>query len=320
VSVLRVDKLAQWAEPIRSFREIVSRARQIPARLGVIWPHDTETIKAAADCIELGLCDAVFYGQEHIIRETAGQAGIQSDAFKIYECPGCNEAVKRGIAAARSGKINILMKGLIETAVLFKEILTSGAALSRQGLLSQVGVFEFPSQNRLVVLSDAGINICPTLKEKALIVNNAVTVAGALGMDCPKVAMLAALEKVNEKMPCTVEAAIIAKMAERGQIKGCVIDGPLALDNALLPNAAATKGLSGPVAGMADVLVVPDIEAGDVLYKAISDLACFPTGSVVVGGSIPMVVPSRADSSETKRNSVALGILLTGEIREWAHD
>jgi phosphate butyryltransferase len=200
----------------------------------------------------------------------------------------------------------MLMKGMVSTSLFLRGVLNKEWGLRKRPLLSHVALYETPSPERLVLFTDVAMNIAPDLSQKVQILENAVDLAHRLGVERPRVAAIAAVETVSSDMPATIDAAILAKMADRGQIKGCVVDGPLALDNALSIEAARHKGITSPVAGAADILLLPDIEAGNVLYKLMGLLGRCPLAAILVGASAPVVLTSRADSDGTKFNSIAL--------------
>jgi phosphate butyryltransferase len=218
-------------------------------------------------------------------------------AYKVMELVG-------------QGKVQIAMKGKVETGDFLRAALNKDYGLRRGNLFTHVGVFEIPGMDRLILVSDAGVVVAPDMEQKFEIVRNAIEVAHALGVEVPKVAILAATEMVNPKIPATLDAANLSKMADRGQIRGGLVDGPLALDNAISPESVAVKGIQSQVAGHADILIPPDIEAGNVLAKAITYFANGKMAGVVVGAKSPMIVASRSDSHETKLVSMALGVLL----------
>jgi phosphate butyryltransferase len=204
----------------------------------------------------------------------------------------------------------MLMKGILDTSILLKAALAKEGGINAGRLASHVAVMEVPTYHKLLLVTDAAINIAPDIAAKLDIIASAVAVARAIGVDLPKVALLAAVEKVNwEKMPCTADAAIIAQMARRGQLKGCIVDGPLALDNAVSAESARVKQIQSEVAGDADILVAPDIEAGNILYKCLLDLGGAKGAGIVMGAARPIVLTSRADSAETKLASIALAAL-----------
>ncbi len=214
------------------------------------------------------------------------------------------------MSMARAGEADVVMKGTLETATFMRAALDRDNGLRVGRLLTHVAVFEIPGFNRLLLISDAGIIVAPDIYQKIVIVQSAIEVAHKLGLDQPKVAILAASELVDPKIPSTVDAANLSKMAERGQIRGGVVDGPLALDNAISEASIAIKGIQSPIAGQADILIVPSVEAGNLLAKAITYFGHGEMAGVVVGGCAPLVVTSRSDSHTTKLVSIALGVLL----------
>jgi phosphate butyryltransferase len=207
------------------------------------------------------------------------------------------------------GKADLMMKGLVGTAHFMKAILDKEKGLGTGKLLSHVAVFEISTYPKLLMITDPAINISPGLMEKAQIIQNAVDVSHSLGIEVPLVACIAAIEKVNpDKMPATVDCACLSKMAQRGQIKGAIVDGPFGLDNAISQKSAEAKGINGPVAGKADIILCPNIETGSVIYKTLIEFAQAKCASIVVGTKVPVILTSRADSHETKLMSVALGV------------
>jgi len=210
----------------------------------------------------------------------------------------------------RQGQAQVAMKGCIETGDFLRAALDRETGLRTGRLLSHVGVFEIPGFDRLIFVTDAGVVVAPDITQKIEIVQNAIEVAQALGIETPRVAILAATEMVNPKIPTTLDAANLSKMADRGQIRGGIIDGPLALDSAISQESSSIKGISSPVAGQADILVTPDVEAGNMLAKAITYFAKGRMAGVVVGGQSPLIVASRSDPHETKLMSIALGVVM----------
>ena len=222
-----------------------------------------------------------------------------------------DEAAERAVELINSHKADLAMNGLAQPRYLIEAALDRTNGLRTGRLLTDVSIFEIPNMDRLILISDIGIVVSPTMEQRIGIVRNAIEVAHALGIEQPKVAILAATEMVNPKIPLSMEAANLSKMAQRGQIKGALIDGPLALDNAISPEAARIKGIKSDVAGYADILIAPDIEAGNILAKTIIYFAKGRMAGVVVGGRCPLVLPSRSDPPETKLVSMALGIYLS---------
>lgn len=216
-------------------------------------------------------------------------------------------SARESVKAIREGKAEILVKGVCDTATLLKAVLDKDNGLRTGEILSDVMVFEHPE--KMILMSDGGINLYPTKDDKVSIIRNTVRVAHGMGCKNPKIALLAAVEKVNEKMPCTIDAAEITEMNRKGEITGCIIDGPLALDLAISEQAAKIKGVDSPVAGKADVLIVPNIESGNIFGKALTYYCKYRTAHLVMGAEAPILIASRADGAETKMLSMALGVL-----------
>ena len=294
----------------QSFAEIISVAqRQDKVKIAVAAAADADVLTAVCEAKKNGIADAILVGDTNAIKEICQQHGIDFGMFELEHVPDVRMAAKRAADLVRQGMAQVMMKGLVGTADFMRAVLNKTEGLGTGGLLSHVVVFEAADFNRLMLLTDAAINIAPDLPQKVQIIGNALRVTSALGNRNPRVAMLAAVETVTASMKATEDAALIAKMAERGQIKGCCIDGPLALDNAVSPTAAKHKGIGGEVAGNADLLVVPNIEAGNVLYKALVYFAKAPLAGIVIGAAAPVVLTSRADSPQTKVNSIALAVV-----------
>ena len=238
------------------------------------------------------------------------------DIKKLYKCtvygkPKNKKATLKAIELVSSGTADMVMKGLVDTATFLRSVLNKEVGLRTGKLMSHVSVFEVEGIDRLILLTDAAFNTYPDLKQKVQIINNSVMVAKACGIENPKVAPVCAVEVVNPDMPATIDAALLSKMSDRGQIKGCIVDGPLALDNALSEEAAHHKGVTGPVAGKADILVLPNIDVANVMYKSLTYTAQTKNGGILVGTSAPVILTSRADSFETKVNSIALAALVS---------
>ncbi len=290
-----------------TLRDVHELARRGARRsIAVAWPHDEDVLVSLARAAREGLAQPLLVGRRSAIEAARARADLGSFEAGIVECETEASAVEMAVRKVAGGEAQMLMKGLVPTSVFLRGVLNKEWGLRQRPLLSHVAVFEFADPARLVLLTDVAVNIAPDLAQKAQILENAVDLAHRLGVERPKIAALAAVETVSADMPATIEAAALAKMADRGQIKGCVIDGPLALDNALLAEAARHKRITSAVAGCADILLAPDIEAGNVLYKALSLVARLPVAAVIVGASAPVVLTSRADSDETKFHSIAL--------------
>lgn len=296
-----------------SFEEIIVEARtRNTVKIAVAAAEDADVLTAVHAAQEAGIAESILVGRAGKITEICRQLGYDTAEFVIEDVADVRLAARRAAAMVREGRAGVMMKGLIGTADFMRAVLSKEEGLGSGKLISHVAAFEVPGYGRLMLLSDAAITIAPDLGQKVQIVENALKVAKALGNHKPRVAMLSAVETVTAAMRSTEEAAIIAKMAERGQIKDCIIDGPLALDNAVSAEAAKHKGLAGEVAGRADMLIVPNIEAGNVLYKSIVYFADARLGGIVVGANAPVVMTSRADSPQTKLNSIALAVVAAG--------
>ncbi|MDD3656369.1 MAG: phosphate acyltransferase [Atribacterota bacterium] len=290
------------------YREITVMGRQ---RVVIAGGEDLEALKAVKASYDQGFGEAVLVGREEEIDHSLQELGYRDRSF-IQEIVSIEKEQDKALAAVEEVKKGgILLKGRIKTATLLKAVLNKESGLRTENHVSNVFIFEDQreTKSRLVLLSDGGVNIKPDLRTMVSIINNAVTVAQKLGMDKPKVALLAAIEDVNPDMEETLQAGILAKMNQRGQIPGCIIDGPLALDNAISEYAAQKKKIESPVAGKADILIVPNIVCGNILGKSIIYYTEFPQGNLVVGARVPIMIPSRADKSESKLNSIALSIL-----------
>ena len=300
----------------RSLKEINEAAVQRQAvKIAVAAAADLDVLTAVNDAKMAGIADAILVGDVAATKALCQQQGIDPALYEFENEPDPRLAARRAAALVKQGRAQVMMKGLVGTADFMRAVLDKTEGLGTGRLLSHVVAFEPAGYDRLLLLSDAAINIAPDLAQKVQIVENALQVSRALGNRETKVAMLAAVETVTASMKATEDAAMIAKMSERGQIKGCRIDGPLALDNAVSLAAARHKGIGGDVAGQADLLVVPNIEAGNVLYKSLVYFANTPLAGIVVGAAAPVVLTSRADSPATKLNSIALAVVVSGAMR-----
>jgi phosphate butyryltransferase len=297
-----------------SIKELHDRARRGTSRtIAVAWPHDEDVLRSLDRAVGNGLVRPLLAGRRRVVEELVSRLDLKSIDADFIESETEADAVEAAVRSVRAGRAQMLMKGLVSTSVFLRGILNKEWGLRHRSLLSHVAVFEAREPDRLVLLTDVAMNIAPDVSAKVQIIENAVECAHRLGIANPRVAAIAAVETVSGDMPATIDAAVLAKMADRGQIKGCVVDGPLALDNALSAEAARHKGITSPAAGCADVLLMPDIEAGNVLYKALGLLTTCPLAAVILGASAPVVLTSRADSDETKFNSIALAAAVSEE-------
>lgn len=284
-------------------------AGQPKKTVAVAVAEDHEVIEAVARAITLQLAQFRLYGNQEKIMGMLQEHGLQnSEHIEVIAATSSAEAAELSVKAVRNGEADVLMKGNIPTANILKAVLNKEWGLRKGSVLSHVAAFEVPNYNRLIFVTDAAMNIAPDVTQKAAIIQNTVEVARAIGIDLPKVAPIAAVEVVNPAMQATIDAAMLTQMNRRGQIKNCVVDGPLALDNAVSQIAAEHKGIVSDVAGKADILLVPTIEAGNVLYKSLVYFADAKVGAMIAGAKAPIVLTSRADSAETKVYSLALAV------------
>jgi len=296
-----ITRLAQMLETVQA------KPRK---RLAAAYANDAHTIEAVHDAMAKGIIDATLVGDEKVIKAACRDLGIDPAGFTLVHEPVDGKAAAKAVALVRSGECQILMKGLVSTDKYMRAILDKEAGLMDPGaILSHVSVIEHPRYPKLLVCGDVAVLPYPDLKEKIAILNYCVGVAQALGVARPKVALIAATEQVLPKVQSTVDAAVIAKMAERGQIKGAFVDGPMALDVAIDPESARTKGIAGDVAGDADCLVFPNIDAGNVFYKTSTKLAGCEVAAMVAGAQAPCILSSRGDSVLTKLYSITLAAL-----------
>jgi len=265
---------------------------------------------AGLDAEVAGLAEVILVGDRDEVHRIAKQKSFDIRRMEIIHQPQPREAAYEVMRLVSQGQADIAMKGKVETSDYLRAALSKELGLRTGRLFTHVAAFEIPGFDRLMFISDAGVVVAPDLEQKVQIVQNAIYVAHALGISLPRVAVLAATEVVNPKVPATLDAANLSKMADRGQIQGGLVDGPLALDNAISPESARIKGIKSEVAGYADILVTPDIEAGNVLAKAITYFAEGKMAGVVVGARCPLIVASRSDTREAKLVSLALGVML----------
>lgn len=284
-------------------------AGQSKKTVAVAVAEDHEVIEAVAKAIKLQLAQFRLYGNQKKIMGMLQEHGLQtSEHIEVIAVQSSAEAAELSVKAVRNGEADVLMKGNIPTANILKAVLNKEWGLRKGSVLSHVAAFEVPNYDRLIFVTDAAMNIAPDVTQKAAIIQNTVEVARAIGIELPKVAPIAAVEVVNPAMQATIDAAMLTQMNRRGQIKDCIVDGPLALDNAVSQIAAEHKGIVSDVAGKADILLVPTIEAGNVLYKSLVYFADAKVGAMIAGAKAPIVLTSRADSAETKVYSLALAV------------
>jgi len=295
-----------------TFAELRKRACEVgPKRVGVVLADDEVALAAMADAFRIGMAFPVLIGEEKHIRDKAESLGLSDLAAKAEFVSVHEGAAAHAVKMAREGSIDILMKGHLRTDQLLRPVLDKENGLRNGRLLSDVAFFEtkHTPQPRLVGLSDGGLNVAPTLEQKKQIILNAIDVMHCLGMHRPRIAVMSAIEVVTEAMPSTVDAHALTQMGLAGEFGEADVFGPLAIDNALFHSHAQVKGISNRVAGNADCLIVPSVEAGNLLGKAIFLLAGLESGHVVAGAKVPILIPSRAEDAQTKVNTIALGVL-----------
>ena len=298
---------------LTTFEQIFEELRSRGARKRMVaaWGVDSHTIAAASKAIDLGLADVILVGDEALIAKACTEEGVDVQKFTIVHNPNELQAVAQAVQMIREGQGDFLMKGLCSTDKFLRAILNKETGLlPPKGTLTHCTTLEIPSYHKLLFVGDVAVIPAPDIKQKQIIMECLVKTAKAVGVQTPKVALIAATEQVLASQPATIDAALLAKMAERGQIKGCVADGPLALDVAIDQKSVQIKGLVSPVAGDADCLLFPNIESGNVFYKANSKLVQgVRQAGILVGAKVPCVLSSRADSIDTKLNSIAIAAM-----------
>jgi len=298
---------------LKTFDEVKEAILDYPVkRISIACAAEASVLKAADRALKENMAEATLVGEEKKIRRIAAQHDVDTGEFSIIDEGEEVKAVLKAAELVSSGQADILMKGHIHTDDFLRGVLDRRVGLRAEAVMSHSFMMEVPGRESFLFISDAAMNIAPDLEQKAEIILNAVHLANVFGLERPRVAVLAAVEVVNPKMQATVDAAVLGTMNMRGQFSPkCVIDGPLALDNAVSVAAAQIKGITGEVAGRADVLVVPDIEAGNILVKSLVYFAKVKVAGVLVGAKAPVVLTSRADSAEAKLNSIAAAVYLS---------
>jgi len=292
------------------FRQLRAQVKGQPALpTAIAHPCDEVAIASAVEAAQQGLIQPILIGPAAKIRAAAKQAGLDIAAYRLVDTPHSHAAAAQAVLMVKSGEARLLMKGSLHTDELMHAVLAE-PGLHTERRLSHAYLMDVPSYERLLLVTDAAINIAPSLAEKRDIIQNAVDLAHVLGIPMPKVAVLSAVETINPAMPSTLDAAALCKMAERGQITGGIVDGPLAFDNAVSLAAAREKGIQSKVAGMADILVVPDLESGNMLAKQLTFLAGADAAGVVMGAQVPIILTSRADTPRTRIASCIVAVLL----------
>lgn len=294
-----------------NYDRLITAARHAgPVTVAVAHPCDRNALEAALDAAEMGLIKPILVGPRARIQKAADDAQFDISALTLIDTAHSHASAARAVELVREGRAQALMKGSLHTDELMGAVVAADTGLRTARRLSHCFIMDVPGRSEPLIITDAAVNINPGLSEKADIVQNAIDLALVLKFDPVKVAILAAVETVSAKMPSTIDAAALCKMADRGQITGAILDGPLAMDNAIDPAAAAIKNLVSPVAGQANVLIAPDLEAGNMLAKSLTFMAGAGAAGIVLGARVPVILTSRADSVEARLASCAVAVLL----------
>ncbi|MEA3422958.1 MAG: phosphate butyryltransferase [Bacillota bacterium] len=300
---------------IKNFNDVLLIAKERgPKKIAVACAQDGDVLKAVNDANLKGIVDAVLIGDKEKIESICSKENIDISKYEIVDIKDNAEASLKAVELVSSGKAHMVMKGLVDTAVILKAVLNKEVGLRTGNALSHVAVFDVPTYHKLLLVTDAAMNIAPDLETKRQILENSLVVSRALDIEEAKVGVIAAKEKVNPKMPATVDAGELVKMNESGEITGCIVGGPFAVDNAVSKEAAKIKGINHPAAGDVDIMLCPTIEAGNVLYKTLAFLSNAQSAGIIVGAKAPVILTSRADSEEAKLNSIALAVLMAAKM------
>jgi len=284
--------------------------------VAAVHPCDEPSLSATLDARRRGLIEPILVAPRNKLQAVAAAHGLDIADIPIEDVPHSHAAAIRAAELAAAGRVEALMKGSLHTDELMAQIVTSRSGLRTKHRVSHCFILQTRHYPRPFIVTDAAINLAPDLLQKADIVRNAITLAHTIGVSEPKVAILAAVETVSPSMPATLDAAALCKMADRGQINGALLDGPLAFDNAVSPEAARTKGISSPVAGQADILVVPDLESGNMLAKQLMYMGEASSAGIVMGAKVPIILTSRADSHASRLASCAIAVMLAHRYRQ----
>lgn len=297
---------------IKNFDELLKLAiEKGPKKVAVACAQDDDALKAIKEAYEKKIIKGILVGDTQKIKEISNEIGLDLSEFELIHIEDMAEASLKAVELVSTGQADLVMKGLVDTAIILKAVLNKEVGLRTGNALSHVAVFDVPTYHKILTVTDAAMNIAPDLNTKKQIIENALFVTRALEIEEANVGVICAKEKVTTSMPATVDAGELVKMYEAGEIKGCKVGGPFALDNAVSKEAAAIKGIKDPMAGDVDILLCPNIESGNVLYKALNFLSNAKSAGIIVGAKAPIVLTSRADSDESKLNSIALGVLMS---------
>ena len=301
---------------MKNFNEIIKFAKERgPKTISVACCQDKEVLMAVEMARKEKIANAILVGDINKTKEIAKSINLDLSNYELIHIEDLSEASLKSVELVSNGKADMVMKGLVDTSIILKSVLDKDKGLRTGNILSHVAVFDTKIYDRLFFITDAAMNLAPDLNSKKQIIENSCKVAHALDIEIPKVAVICAKEKVNPKMKDTVDAKELEYMCNRGEIKDCIVGGPFALDNAVSLEAARHKGINHPVAGLADILLAPNIESGNILYKSLVFFTESKNAGVVVGAKAPIILTSRADNEETKLNSIALGVLMAAKAK-----
>lgn len=299
-----------WYEMITNFAELIERAKDFgPKRIAVAGAEDRDVLLALKEAKERGIAEPLLVGSGLEIESTASDIGLDLRHIPLYKGTTADESAKIAVKLVASSQADLVMKGMISTAGIVKAVLNKSSGLRTGKVLSHIMVYEIPGYNRLLLVTDAAVNIAPSLQNKIDILINAIEVARALGVKQPKIAALAALEKINPNMPSTVDAAELARMGRSGYFGDCIVGGPLALDDALNPKTAKKKGVFSPVSGGADILLAHDLESANLLGKSIAYIGQAAYAGVIMGATVPLVIVGRGSTPASRLQAIALGVV-----------
>ena len=314
-----LNNAREEAEGHEKYERLIAKAKQVPRmRTVVVHPCDETSLRGAVEAADVGLMHPILVGPVEKVRAVAKSHGLDISPFELIDTPHSDAAAAKAVEIIREGGAELLMKGSLHTDELMRAVTSSATGLRTARRISHVFVMDVPHHAETLFITDAAINIAPDLDAKRDIIQNAIDLFTQIGLGTPRVAILSAVETVTSKIPSTIDAAALCKMAERGQITGGILDGPLAFDNAIDPEAARIKGIHSPVAGHAEILVVPNLEAGNMLAKNLTFLARADAAGIVLGARVPIILTSRADSVRARLASCAVGVLLADARRRTA--
>jgi len=301
---------------VKKFEEIIKYAQECahaegPKKIAVAFAQDEDVLKALKAAVKERICEPILVGDKEKIIDISNEINFDLSDIEIIDEKDGTLACRKAVSLVSSGQAQIVMKGLIDTSIILKAVLDKEIGLRTGNVLSHAAVFSVDTYHKFFIVTDAAMSIAPNADEKRQIVENAAVLSRALGAKVPKVAVICAKEKVNPKMQATLDAAELVEMQSEGKMAGCIVEGPYALDNAISKEAAELKGIKGEAAGDADILLMPNIEAGNVLYKALTYLANADNAGIILGAKAPIILTSRADSDKAKLNSIALSVLVS---------